>query len=96
MLKKIMDQRNLIAAVLILAIILALALIWPKLIKKQANEISSTTLEVTRIVPQTVIVTQIVERVITATPQPFTPTPINTAQLRQLLSLRLLLPHPAN
>ena len=35
-------------------------------------------LEVTRIVPQTVIVTQIVERVITATPEPATPTPTLT------------------
>lgn len=37
-------------------------------------------LEVTRIVPQTVIVTQIVERVISATPEPATPTPTLTSK----------------
>ena len=78
MFKKIIDKRNLIAVVLIVIIILGLVLLWPNLISKQAEEISSTTREVTRLVPQTVIVTQIVEKVVTATPMPFTATPQNT------------------
>ena len=73
-----MEKRNLIAVVLVVIIILALVLLWPNLISKQASEISNATWEVTRIVPQTVIVTQIVEKVVTATPPPFTPTPQNT------------------
>lgn len=40
-----------------------------------ADAPAAAEIEVTRLVPQTVVVTQIVEKIITATPEPSTPTP---------------------
>ncbi len=40
------------------------------------NSSTPMVVEVTRVVPQTVVVTQIVEKIITATPVPATPTPV--------------------
>jgi hypothetical protein len=75
------DRKTIFLALAFLAVLVLVALILPPFLNGDVAIQAASSVEVTRVIPQTVEVTQIVQIVVTATPIPPTPTPEATATL---------------